>query len=126
MPSIHSLPTEIFDRFVSYIHVKAALANLRLVNRAFNDLTTSVYFATVPLYAHWVPTDDDDDDDDDGFGEIMPENMNTPNNIHYDAWIFKNILDSKRLKRLVNKVVIYTCNPDCVVGPQFLPVSYPS
>ena len=122
MAALGSLPNELLDRVISYVHAKADLANLRLVSRAFDDATTPFYFATVPLYAHWW-NDENSDEEGDGSdkqdadeedGMNTKPSMRTPNDVNYNARTFKNILDNERLSRLVKKVVVYTCNPDCV------------
>jgi hypothetical protein len=128
MASQKFLPNELLVRIFSHVHVKADLANLRLVSHAFESIATEFYFATVPLYAHWETEKDEGQDNkeagkdgaDGGVGtkthttEAPKSCMQTPNNINYDSRIFKNILDNDRLKTLVKKVDIYTCNPDCV------------
>jgi hypothetical protein len=98
MAEVASLPNELLDRIISYVRVRRDLANLRLVNRALDDLTKPLYFATVPLYAHWADN----------------STVRTPNDANYNAGIFKNILDDEKLRKLVKRVDIYTCNPDCV------------
>ncbi|KAF2870040.1 hypothetical protein BDV95DRAFT_608063 [Massariosphaeria phaeospora] len=117
MAELTSLPNELLDRIVSYVHVKADLANLRLVSPALKAVTTSFYFATVPLYAHWraienYDHDDHDDEHEEDAVEIAPH-MRTPNNVNYNADAFKSILDCEALNKLVKKVDVYTCNPDC-------------
>jgi len=128
MAVLATLPNELLDRIVSFVHVKKDLAHLRLLSRAWNDLSKPYYFATVPLYAHWEPElDDDDDEDEDVNKEAGPNTkacMRTPNDADYNAAIFKNILDDENVRTLVKKVDIYTCNPDCVCFHVFLCLTF--
>jgi hypothetical protein len=115
MAVLTALPNELLDRVVSFVHVKKDLAHLRLVSRAWNDLSKPYYFATVPLYAHWErEVDDEDEDCDKEAGRNTKSSMRTPNDADYNAEIFKNILEYEEVRKLVKKVDIYTCNPDCV------------
>jgi hypothetical protein len=75
-----------------------------------NDLSKPFYFATVPLYAHWGYDDPEDAEP----NMNTQASMRTPNDVNYNAGIFKNILENEELRNLVNKVDVYTCNPDCV------------
>ena len=95
-----SLPVELVTKIVSHVSLRQSLAALRLTNHTLNTISTPFYFSTVPLYPEW----DEEEKPDPPF----------PNHIDYDARYFKSILDSENLKKLVNKVEIYTCNPDCV------------
>jgi len=100
MPSLSTLPNELLRGIVASLDDKSAVGNLRLTNRHLNAIATEEYFARVPLYAHWGPMETYDPP--------------WPNNIDYDAAMFRNILDSDKLSKLVKRVDIYTCNPDCV------------
>lgn len=104
MASLNTLPKELLCRVSNFLDRKVDLANCRLVNRRLGEAATRSYFETVPLYADWAPNDPDEPDKDPPW----------PNNIAYDARMFKNILDSDKIRGLVRRVDIYTCNPDCV------------
>lgn len=109
MASLNSLPNELLGRIFAFVNCKSDLASLRLVDQSLNYVATEYYFASVPLYPHWLGLENPHDDEYDYDGYVP-----FPNDIVYDARMFKNILESEQLKRLVKKVDIYTCNPDCV------------
>jgi hypothetical protein len=95
-----SLPIELINRIVFYVPRRSDLATLRLTSQTLNTISTPYYFATVPIYPDWEE-------------ETAPDSP-FPNAIEYTIQYFANILDSDKLKRLVRKVEIYMCNPDCV------------
>lgn len=96
-----SCPDEVLTAFVSYVVCKADLASLRLTNCQFEAIATPFYFASVPLYAQWERGD----------GNAF---VKSPSDVDYDVRVFAHILDNERFKRMVKKVDVYTCNPDCV------------
>ncbi|KAF2442926.1 hypothetical protein P171DRAFT_474243 [Karstenula rhodostoma CBS 690.94] len=98
--SLMSLPIELINKIVFHIPQRSDLAALRLTSQTLNTISTPYYFSTVPLYPDW---------DEDSVSGGLP----FPNSIEYDVRYFANILDSDNLKKLVRKVVIYLCNPDC-------------
>lgn len=104
MPSLASFPVELVTRVVSLTVSRQDLAALRLTSRALEEIATPFYFSTVALYPEW----DEDGAPDPPF----------PNQIKYEAQYLANILDDERLKTLVKKIEIYTCNPDCVSAMQ--------
>jgi hypothetical protein len=95
-----SLPVELINKIVFHVPRRSDLATLRLASQTLNTISTPYYFATVPIYPDWDK-------------ETMPKPP-FPNAIEYSVLYFENILDSDKLKRLVRKVEIYMCNPDCV------------
>ena len=100
MASLAALPVELVTKIVSHAVSKRDIAALRLTNRTLNQIATPFYFSTVPLYPEW----DEEETPDPPF----------PNQIEYEARYLNNILDDEKLKRLVKKIEIFTCNPDCV------------
>lgn len=95
-----SLPVELITNVVSHVPERNCLATLRLTNQILNTIATPYFFAAVPLYPEWS----EDSEHDPPF----------PNQIEYEAFYFRNILEDERLSKLIKKVEIYTCNPDCV------------
>lgn len=101
MASLIVLPNELLSRVVASLDRRSDIAAVRLVNRQLEETASRIYFARVPLYAEWENRDAED---------FVP----WPNDINYDARMFKNLLDSEKLKKLIQRVDIYMCNPDCV------------
>ena len=100
MSFLTSLPVELVTKIVSYVSPRHGLAALRLTNKTLSVIATPFYFHTIPFYPEW---------------EWDSENYEPfPNQIEYKASYFRNILDDDHLKKLVKKVAIYTCNPNCV------------
>jgi hypothetical protein len=102
MTSLVSLPVELVTKIASHVP-RRDLATLRLTCRTLKEIVTPYYFSTVPIYPEWH----EDEAPDPPF----------PNHIDYESRYMRNILDDEHLKKLVKKVQIYTCNPDCVGAP---------
>lgn len=99
---LDSLPTELLSHIIRCLNANPDVANLRLVNRRLDPIAAAVLFQTVTLYPQWF-TDN---------GSI-PEKC-APGPFGYDATIFKNIIEHTTLKKLAEKIVLYTVEPDCV------------
>ncbi|OAG01549.1 uncharacterized protein CC84DRAFT_1262603 [Paraphaeosphaeria sporulosa] len=98
--NLSSLPIELIDKIVLHVPQRSDLATLRLTSQMLNAISTPYYFATVPIFPDW---------DEDSAIDGLP----FPNQVEYHPRYFASILDSEKLKKLVRKVEIYLCNPDC-------------
>lgn len=105
MCALLSLPVEIAYEIVGYLE-KKDVANVRLTNRALNDVAVRELFSSVTLYARFCS--DSDVEENESYYEDSDEGEK------YDPQMFRNILQSETLKQHVRKVGIYTCEPHCV------------
>jgi hypothetical protein len=99
MASLTELPTELLAQVLSCISAKSGLANLRLVNRRINEVTTTILFSHITLYAMYNAED-----------RPLPPSWR----LGYDAQVFKNIIEHSALKTLVKYVTVYACETHCV------------
>lgn len=129
MAYISNLPNEMLARIGAFISKRLDLANLRLVNRRLSAVATEAYFANIALYPDWVDAVEDEGEKEEWQLEVEERRKaaNWPNAIVYDVASFQRILDNKDFKRLVKRVTVYMCNPDCVstlIIPSFNEYAY--